>query len=602
MICQARNSSPLNIQRTWNEIHILREISRHPNIIRMLSWGVRSAKPYLVLEAVLPTGFDLGRLWGQYELMGNKLPTALSARLFRQLASGLQHLHKQHVLHSDLKVDNVLVTVWYEAKICDFGLAHKVGTYATVRAPYLAPEMCNGDSPMGPKVDSWGLGLILHQLYQHGDHHLLECAPRRYRLVSGKPSTRSAMPTEVSEAMCSLLKEEPSHRLRLDELLKTSWLSRHAQQEPTLEISLQDRKTLLQRSSTAQTSAIEDQHVLKEAPRTRTATFGGEQEEPSPWLAPYRGDSRPLTMAVLIGSQQSHLDGRSLQELGLGRGAPERAATVLLLRLPDGRQLPHPDGGARVCVGAWVLLGVSQVSSLERALFRIEALVRAPTPRPAADPEAACAEGPSPNPSATTTTTSSAPLSLVAAATPRDLSARSTQASADEGWSEAEKGLGLRARRERELGDVMLSFSLHDARSRGASVVKRFGAMFSFDVEFDVFTFPPHMGAEATTDAGSPTDRGAALDLRGAFGINVAGILRQGRADVEWFTGSRCVVRPGDQALVARCPNPDGSTRSTVSKEGLARLMDEERFLEQRRTAPPADGADGVGVPLGPAG
>lgn len=66
--------------------------------------------------------------------------------LFKQIISGLLYLHKNNVLHRDIKLDNILTDSKGNAKICDFGISRLVKPeeviYEYLGTPaYLAPEI-----------------------------------------------------------------------------------------------------------------------------------------------------------------------------------------------------------------------------------------------------------------------------------------------------------------------------------------------------------------------------------------------------------------------------------------------------------------------------
>ena len=67
---------------------------------------------------------------------------------FGQVCDALEYLHERHILHRDLKPDNILVSADGELKLADFGaarvLAHAAKANTHVGTPlYLSPEICN---------------------------------------------------------------------------------------------------------------------------------------------------------------------------------------------------------------------------------------------------------------------------------------------------------------------------------------------------------------------------------------------------------------------------------------------------------------------------
>lgn len=131
-------------------------------------WVTRSSledTPYLVMEYVE------GRSLHEYADLA-PLPADEVARLVAALATAVHDLHRQEVIHLDIKPANVLYRAGGEAVLVDFGLArhghfpdlveeefHKpVGT-----AAYISPEQVMGNRD-NPRSDLFALGVILYQL------------------------------------------------------------------------------------------------------------------------------------------------------------------------------------------------------------------------------------------------------------------------------------------------------------------------------------------------------------------------------------------------------------------------------------------------------
>lgn len=113
-------------------------------------------------------------------------------KIFRQIISGLEHVHQHGLLHRDLKPANIFLSKQGVIKIGDFGLSRNLESYSkdedatlyknvskdcpfnlrtsgdqtfSVGTPgYVAPEILNNDV-YGPKVDVYSLGIILMELY-----------------------------------------------------------------------------------------------------------------------------------------------------------------------------------------------------------------------------------------------------------------------------------------------------------------------------------------------------------------------------------------------------------------------------------------------------
>ena len=88
---------------------------------------------------------------------------------FYEILQGLYYLHKNRVIHRDLKTLNIFLTENNHIKIGDFGVSKKlinnnIYAYTFVGTPYyLSPEICQ-NKPYDEKSDVWSLGVVLYEL------------------------------------------------------------------------------------------------------------------------------------------------------------------------------------------------------------------------------------------------------------------------------------------------------------------------------------------------------------------------------------------------------------------------------------------------------
>mmetsp|Transcript_30442 Transcript_30442/g.29915 ORF Transcript_30442/g.29915 Transcript_30442/m.29915 type:complete len:85 (+) Transcript_30442:66-320(+) len=82
-----------------------------------------------------------------------------------QLLKGVEHMHRQWIIHRDLKTSNLLISNNGILKICDFGLARMFSdpptpyTDLVVTLWYRAPEILLGKEKYdGRAVDMWSVG------------------------------------------------------------------------------------------------------------------------------------------------------------------------------------------------------------------------------------------------------------------------------------------------------------------------------------------------------------------------------------------------------------------------------------------------------------
>lgn len=128
----------------------------HPNIVRILDFGMEGAQPYLVLEQIV--GEDAQMHVGAH----GPLPPAEATRVGIGILDALEHAHSHGVLHRDVKPSNVMLARDGSTKLLDFG----IGTLepqapATHASPaFASPEALEG-RPLSPASDQYGVATTI---------------------------------------------------------------------------------------------------------------------------------------------------------------------------------------------------------------------------------------------------------------------------------------------------------------------------------------------------------------------------------------------------------------------------------------------------------
>ncbi|KAB2015035.1 hypothetical protein E1A91_D09G278300v1 [Gossypium mustelinum] len=159
------NLDPQSVKFMAREILVLRKLN-HPNVIKLegLVTSRMSSSLYLVFDYM---EHDLAGLTAS---PGVKFTEPQVKCFMKQLLSGLEHCHKQGVLHRDIKCSNLLINNEGILKIADFGLAtfyeqKQPLTNRVITLWYRPPELLLGTTYYGVGVDLWSAGCILAELF-----------------------------------------------------------------------------------------------------------------------------------------------------------------------------------------------------------------------------------------------------------------------------------------------------------------------------------------------------------------------------------------------------------------------------------------------------
>jgi hypothetical protein len=152
---------------------------QHPNLVRLLDAGTDNGDAFLVLEL-------LGGATVRQMLNGGALPSDRVVRIGTETTAALDYIHRQGIVHRDVKPSNLMLDAYGSIRLADFGIARLLGAtritgthQAIGTMAYIAPEQLEGGE-VGPPTDVYSLGLVL-----------IECLTGR-RVFDGPPAEAAA--------------------------------------------------------------------------------------------------------------------------------------------------------------------------------------------------------------------------------------------------------------------------------------------------------------------------------------------------------------------------------------------------------------------------
>ncbi|GLI70234.1 hypothetical protein VaNZ11_015018 [Volvox africanus] len=153
---------------------------------------------------------------------------------FVQVVLALYHVHGKHVLHRDLKSQNIFIGEGNLLKLGDFGIARVLNSdtelaRTVIGSPYyLSPEICE-DRPYNRKSDVWSLGCVLYELTTLRRAFDGQSLPALVvKILRGKyPPVPTRYSTPLRSLIESMLKQDPKDRPSADQILRKDFVRQH---------------------------------------------------------------------------------------------------------------------------------------------------------------------------------------------------------------------------------------------------------------------------------------------------------------------------------------------------------------------------------------
>ncbi|AOM83236.1 Stk1 family PASTA domain-containing Ser/Thr kinase [Salisediminibacterium beveridgei] len=151
------------IRRFRREAHSAAAMS-HPNIVNIYDVGEEENEYYIVMEYVE------GQTLKEYISANQRLSPEETVRILRQVTSAVAHAHDNHIVHRDIKPQNILISPNGTAKVTDFGISRAISD-ATIThtnsvlgsVHYLSPEQARGGY-VTYQSDLYSLGVVAYEM------------------------------------------------------------------------------------------------------------------------------------------------------------------------------------------------------------------------------------------------------------------------------------------------------------------------------------------------------------------------------------------------------------------------------------------------------
>lgn len=215
-----------------NEIEILRIASASRHMVRLLEVFENENYVFFVMEYAKKG--DLLNYMKSYGVM----PEFRAKNIFFDIILGLEFLHSKNVIHRDIKLDNILLSDKFRAKIADFGISkinppenslhEQCGTPA-----YLAPEIIKNNGYSGFGTDIWSLGILLHTLLLGKVPFKAETLDELYEIIVTQKLAIPEKPyitEECKDILQKMLDKNPATRISIEQIKRHPWIEHNMEE------------------------------------------------------------------------------------------------------------------------------------------------------------------------------------------------------------------------------------------------------------------------------------------------------------------------------------------------------------------------------------
>ena len=161
----------------------------------------------------------------------SKLTEPIAKYIFKQIILGIQFIHKNKIVHRDIKLDNILIDLNNKIKICDFGVSKKIINnndlmYEQCGTPtYIAPEILRNKGYEGFGVDVWSSGVVLYAMlsgtvpFKGNDIKELNNG-----IMKGIYNSINDISNQANHLLKCILEVDPKKRISINDILSHPWL------------------------------------------------------------------------------------------------------------------------------------------------------------------------------------------------------------------------------------------------------------------------------------------------------------------------------------------------------------------------------------------
>ena len=214
----------------YKEIQILKKL-RHKNIVKLIE--VISTETQILIVQELIEGISLREYYNN-EIRNQKgisiHKESVFKKIFYQIFSAMDYLHKHNMAHRDIKLENILIKDNYEIKIIDFGFGmynpeKKLQKFFCGTPNYMPPEIAEKKPYIGQLADMWSLGILVYKIFCADFPFKGKDEKELYKAIKiCKFSYAKYTPDYARKIIAGLIVLDPNKRMTCEDVLNSDWL------------------------------------------------------------------------------------------------------------------------------------------------------------------------------------------------------------------------------------------------------------------------------------------------------------------------------------------------------------------------------------------
>ncbi|KAM9454946.1 serine/threonine-protein kinase SIK2-like isoform 1-T2 [Clarias gariepinus] len=211
------------LEKLNREVKIMKLLN-HPHIIQLYQVMETKNMLYIVTEYA-----NNGEMF-DYLVCNGPLSEEQARKTFWQILSAVEYCHRCHIVHRDLKAENLLLDNNMNIKLADFGFGnfYVPGKHLSTwcgSPPYTAPEIFKGKEYEGPQQDIWSLGVVLYVLVCGSlPFDAVSLSALKQLVIDGRFRIPYFMSQECENLIRRMLVVDPAKRISLAQIKEHYWM------------------------------------------------------------------------------------------------------------------------------------------------------------------------------------------------------------------------------------------------------------------------------------------------------------------------------------------------------------------------------------------